>query len=317
MELAIFGAGRSPDEACYKSWRKEYVAVMIHSRRSMSEKVFTVVNYSFLSLLVLSMIIPALNIISLSFSNEIEIIKSKFILLPKGFNLEAYKEIFKNRVLYQGLYNSSIILLIGVPSSVFVTVVSAYLLTCEGLIGARLLGKLLAFSMLFYPGIIPLYILYKKIGIMNTRAVLILPFLMLAYFLIYVKSYFHTIPASIHESAWIDGASRITVLFRIVLPLSKAIIAVLVLWYIVEYWNLYFYPMAFISDITKKTIQPIMRDIVMQTDNSEGASSGASVMLGKNMQMGVMVLSSIPPILAYIVLQKNLIKGILLGSVKG
>jgi ABC-type sugar transport system, permease component len=283
----------------------------------MSEKVFTVVNYSFLSLLVLSMIIPALNIISLSFSNEIEIIKSKFILLPKGFNLEAYKEIFKNRVLYQGLYNSSIILLIGVPSSVFVTVVSAYLLTCEGLIGARLLGKLLAFSMLFYPGIIPLYILYKKIGIMNTRAVLILPFLMLAYFLIYVKSYFHTIPASIHESAWIDGASRITVLFRIVLPLSKAIIAVLVLWYIVEYWNLYFYPMAFISNITKKTIQPIMRDIVMQTDNSEGASSGASVMLGKNMQMGVMVLSSIPPILAYIVLQKNLIKGILLGSVKG
>lgn len=283
---------------------------------SISRTTFKVVNYSLFVIIMSFILIPFINIISVSFSNEIEVIKNGFLFLPKGITLEAYIQIFSKDVLFNGILNSIKIVLIGVPCSVFVTSIAAYLLTLKKLIGTSILGHLLAFSMTFYPGLIPLYILYKKLGIINTHAVLILPFLMTPYFLIYVKNYFHTIPDSVNESARIDGANEMRILFRIILPLAKPIIAVLTLWYMVDYWNLYIYPTAFVSDVAKRTIQPILKDIVMQTGSGEMNQGAGTKLFGKNVAMGVMVISVLPILLVYPYLQKYLVQGIVLGSVK-
>ncbi|NJD02478.1 MAG: carbohydrate ABC transporter permease [Ruminiclostridium sp.] len=277
---------------------------------------FNIGNYTLFSIMCLSMVIPFMNIVSISFSSEVEVIKNGFMLFPRGFTLEAYKQIFSRSVIFSGLLNSVKVVLMGVPLSVFATSVAAYLLTCKELIGVRILGHMMVFSMMFSAGVIPLYILYKRLGIINTHAVLILPYLMFPYYLIFVKNYFHTIPESMKESARIDGANELLILFRIVIPLAKPIIAVLALWYMVDYWNMYFYPLSFITDAEKKTIQPILRDIVMQTGNGEVVKGGGKL-FGKNVTMGVMALTAMPILLIYPYLQKYLVKGIILGAVKG
>jgi putative aldouronate transport system permease protein len=288
----------------------------MRNERSISNTAFNLVNYSFFAIVVLCMVIPFLNVVSVSLSNEIEVIKSRYLIFPKGITLEAYKQIFTTSTLFNGILNSVKIVLIGVPCSVFVTSIAAYLLTLKKLVGTTILGHLFIFNMMFGPGLIPLYVLYKRIGIINTHAVLILPFLMVPYFLIYVKNYFHTIPDSIKESAQIDGASEMRILFRIILPLAKPIIAVLVLWYLVDYWNLYVYPTIFLTDEAKRTIQPILKDIVMQTGSGEMNQGSGAKIFGKNVAMGVMVISALPILIVYPYLQKYLIKGIILGGVK-
>ena len=277
---------------------------------------FNIANYTLFSIMCLSMIIPFMNIVSMSFSSEVEIIKSGFMLFPKGVTLEAYKQIFNRSVIFSGLLNSVKVVLIGVPCSVFVTSIVAYLLTCKELIGVRILGHMMVFSMMFSAGVIPLYILYKKLGIINTHAVLILPYLMLPYYLIFVKNYFHTIPDSLKESARIDGANEMLILFRIIIPLATPIIAVLSLWYMVDYWNMYFFPLSFITNTAKQTIQPILRDIVMQTGHGEVVQGGGRL-FGKNVTMGVMTVTALPILAIYPYLQKYLVKGIILGAVKG
>lgn len=285
-------------------------------KKSAASIEFDITNYSVFVIIVLTMLIPFINVISVSLSDEIQVIKNGYLLFPKGFTLEAYKQIFTTSTLSNAILNSIKIVLIGVPCSVLVTTVTAYLLSMKRLVGTSILGHLLVFAMMFGAGIIPNYILFKKLGLINTHAVLILPFLMAPYFLIYVKNYFYTIPDSIQESARIDGASEMLILFKIVLPLAKPIIAVLVLWYLVDYWNMYVSPTVYISDSSKRTIQPILRDIVMQTGSGEMNQGAGVKIFGKNVAMGVMLISIMPILFVYPYLQKYLIQGIILGGVK-
>lgn len=284
-------------------------------RESAGGKLVNILNYGIVGLFVLSIIIPFINVISTSLSKEVEIIKSNYLIWPMGFTIDGYKEIFKTSILYQAIWNSLKVVLIGVPIATICTTVVAYLLTCEKLYGRRILAHLLTFALLFYPGVVPLYILYKKLGMLNHLSVLIIPFFIIPYFLVYVKNYFYTIPASLHESATIDGAGELTILFRIIIPLVKPIMAILVLWYTVDYWSLYFYPLSFITDLSKRTLQPILRDIVMGTDNPQIGVAGTEI-FGRNVAMGVMLVSMLPILLLYPFLQKYLIQGILIGSVK-
>jgi putative aldouronate transport system permease protein len=172
--------------------------------------------------------------------------------------------------------------------------------------------------MMFSGGIIPSYLLISKLGLIDSLWSLILPGMMTAYNVILMKTFFQSLPISLTESATLDGATEVQVFFRIILPLSKAILATIVLFYAVMFWNDFFNGIMYINDRTKKPLQVVLREILLLATADSGSSNvDSSLDLGMNVQMAVAIVSMIPIICVYPFLQKYFTKGVLIGAVKG
>lgn len=285
------------------------------NRNSLGYTIFNYSNIIFFVLLSVIMVVPFANILCLSLEpNYIALETGTIHLIPKEVTLKAYEEIWKNGQIVKSLYNSSFITVIGAIGGVVLTSMLAYGLSFDDVMGRRAISLMVLFTMMFHGGIIPSYILIKNLGMMNSLWSLIIPSIISAYNVILMRAFFKSLPQSLAESAMIDGASEMTIFFRIIIPLSAPIIATITLFYAVGKWNEFFHAIMYITDASKKPLQVILREILIESTNSE---KGKDLDIGMNVKMATVFVAMAPILCVYPFLQKYFSKGILLGAVKG
>lgn len=283
--------------------------------------VFDVVNVILLLAASIICLYPMLYILFASFSDPAELIKYNGILLkPLGFSLAGYKEVVNNKEVFTGLMNTLFYVTVGTTLSVLVTSMLAYPLSRPSFKYRRQLQLFIILTMFVSGGMIPLYLVVKGLGLLNTRWAIILPSLVSAYNLTVMRSSLEQLPISLEESAKLDGANDFVILFRIILPLSKAIVAVMVLFYGVAQWNMWFNASIYLKDRSLYPLQLFLREILINTgaDNMVmDTSTGAKASLQQVIKYALIVVSTVPILVVYPFLQKYFVKGVLLGAVKG
>ncbi len=287
---------------------------------SMKGRMFTIFNYTFLLTFALICVLPFIHVIASSFATVEEVVSKKFILIPSTFSLDAYRYIFSTDIIYKSLLISVFVTFIGTAVSMFLSSLMAYGLSRRDLKGRQTLMFLVVFTMLFSGGMIPTFIVVKTLGLLDSYWALILPTAINAFNLIILKNFFQNIPASLEESAKMDGCNDLGIFFKIVLPLSLPAIATISLFYAVTYWNTYMTAILYLNDSAKWPIQVLLRQIVIVSSGIQGDMSemgAASPPPEQTIKMAVIVVATIPVLLVYPFIQKHFAKGALLGSVKG
>ncbi|KQU63496.1 carbohydrate ABC transporter permease [Rossellomorea marisflavi] len=287
-------------------------------RRSKSGVAFSIVNNTFLVLVALACFIPFVNVIASSFASTQEVIERKFILFPKTFSLDAYHYILSTPTLFKSLVVSIGVTGIGTLVSMVLTALMAYGLSRRYLFGRGFINFLVVFSMLFSGGMIPTFLVVKSFGLIDSYWSLILPVAINAFNLIIMRNFFQALPDSLEESAKMDGCTDFGVFMRIMLPLAMPSIATISLFYAVTYWNTYMTAILYINDSSKWPIQVLLRQIVIVSSGMQAEGSSVDVVPpAQTIKMAVIVIATVPMLVAYPFVQKYFVKGALVGSVKG
>ncbi|WP_168121358.1 carbohydrate ABC transporter permease [Paenibacillus sp. HB172176] len=289
--------------------------------RSRDDKIFDAVVYGITILLFIMVGYPLLFVISASFSNPIDVVDGRVWLLPKGFTLEPYKLVFENEKIWNGYANTIFYAVAGTIINLTMTVLAAYPLSRKDLPGQSYLMFFVTFTMFFSGGLIPTYLLVKDLGINNTVWAMLLPGAIATYNLIVMRSFFqNSIPGELQESAWMDGCNFFRMLWSIILPLSKPILAVMVLFYGVAHWNSYFNALIYLKDRDLYPLQLVLREIlILNQDDMTGGDIGMTerVMMAESIKYSVIIVSSAPVLLLYPFIQRYFVKGVMIGSIKG
>ena len=289
-------------------------------KRSRGERIFTVFNYTFLTAVILLCIYPVWYVAMASFSDSNMLTQhTGLLLLPKGFNLDAYTKVFKNPMILRGYLITLFLLLVGVPINIIMTSLGAYFLSRKRVLFKKPIMIAIMFTMFFSGGMIPFYLNLKELHMTNTLWGLIIPFMINTYNLVIMKTAFESIPDSLIEAAQIDGASHWKILFSIVLPLSKAIIAVMVLYYGVSTWNSWFWASAILRERQLYPLQVILREILLQNDvtsMSAGAAATDAESIAMSIKYATIMVATIPILCVYPFVQKYFTKGTMVGAVK-
>lgn len=268
-------------------------------------------------LICIATIYPFLTVISTSLSDSTDIANANgLVLFPLHPTFAAYETIFSGGIVTAALVRSMLITVIGTLCSLAATVGMAYGLSRRDLAFGRFILLTALFTMLFTPGIIPSFLMVKQLGLLGSYAALVLPTLISAFNLVVVRSFFMGLPQELFEAARIDGAGDFRILVRIVLPLSKGVLAVVGLFYAVAYWNAFFNAMLYL-DSDMWPLSMILRQYVLLGSPLDTASVGEISAPSQAIQMAVVVISVIPILLVYPFLQKYFTKGVLTGAVKG
>ncbi len=266
---------------------------------------------------------PLVNVLASSVSSPAALIKGKVSFWPVGFNLDAYKQIFQSRLLLTGYKNSIIYMVVGTTINIIMTVLAAYPLSVKDFAGRKFLTGLFLFTMIFTAPLIPTYINIEQLGLVDTIWAMVLPGAISVYNLIIARTFFQsTIPDEMLEAARLDGADDICIMTRLVIPLSKSILAVLVLYYAVAHWNSYFDAYIYLSSEKKFTLQVVLRNIMStaaalqeMADATVDQSNRAAMI--EVLKYAVIVFGSLPVIALYPLVQKHFVKGVMIGSLKG
>lgn len=260
---------------------------------------------------------PMLSVLATSLSTQAEIAANNgFVLFPTQPSLEAYRLIFSGGVVTAALVRSLLITLVGTAASLLVTICMAYALSRRDLWGGRFFLMAALLTMLFSPGLIPNFLMVKELGLLNTYAALILPGLVSAFNLVVMRSFFMNLPQELFEAARIDGAGDLRILSTIVLPLSKGVVAVVGLFYMVGYWNAFFGAMLYL-DSSKWPLSMILRQYVLLGQPLDGVSAAEISAPSQAIQMAVVVVSLIPIVCVFPFVQRFFTAGVLTGAVKG
>lgn len=293
-------------------------------RRSRGEKIFGGVNLFLMILLLCFFLYPLLNMLSISCSNEYAVLRAEVTFFPIGFNPQAYEMIFRTQELWRSVANSLFVALVGCVSSLIMLSLAAYPLAFAKFYGKKIYTFLILFTMWFNGGIIPTFLTIMQLGLYDSLWSLIFNSMVSAYYVVIVRSYFSSIPISVVESARIDGANDFKILFQLILPLSKPVLATVALWVIVGHWNDYLNALLFISSKENYTLQLVLKELVLNADSSiynismsSTVSTGGAVALGQQVRNAVLVVAMIPMVILYPFVQRYFVSGIMLGSVKG
>ena len=288
-------------------------------QESFGERMYSFVVYALLTVLCLLIVIPLLHIISGSFSDPMSLLRGEVGLLPKGFTTSMYEKVFKDSEIWQGYWNTIVYTVVGTLISVALTACGAYPLSRKDFFGRNVFMGLFVFTMFFTGGMIPTYLLVKGLGMLHTMWALVLPSAVSTYNLIIMRTFFQTsIPGELAESASLDGCNDLGIFFRIVIPLSAPIFAVMVLFYGVAQWNSWFPALLYISDRTLYPLQMVLREVLIQSDISNMAGSTGDVeVIGDGLKYATMVVATLPIMCLYPFLQKYFVKGVMIGAVKG
>ncbi len=270
--------------------------------------------------IVIIMIFPLVYVIAVSFSSAQDVLGDGLVLFPANPTLDAYRAIFEGGVVNRALRVSIGLTVFGTLAQMVVTTMLAYGLSRPGVPGSRIALFIVLGAFLFSPGMIPSYLLVKELGMLDTYAALIVPGLVNAFNLIVLRNFFMNIPQELIDAARVDGASDVQIFLRITLPLSKAALAVISLFYGVAIWNAFFNAVLYIYDTSKWPIQLVLRQYVLQ-----GSSLAQAAEFNPNqpppppqtIQMAIVVVATIPILLVYPFLQKYFTKGVLTGAIKG
>lgn len=285
-------------------------------------KIFDVIVYIISTLLLLVVLYPLILVVSNSFSDPAYVASGQVIFFPKGLNLEGYKAVFGAKDIMIGYANTIFYTGVGTAINLAVTLPAGYALTKKNVPGRNLVMTMFLITMYFSGGMIPTFLTVNKLGLYNTRLVLLILGAFSVYNCIICRSFFASLPQELEESAVIDGCSPLRTFAQIVLPLSKALIGVMVLYFAVGHWNSYFNAMIYLIDEDKKPLQLVLRRILLRAQELAKAEEGgelAAMMADREalIRYAVIVVSAAPLLIIYPFLQKYFEKGVLIGSVKG
>ena len=288
-------------------------------RRSVGDIIANVVIYILLTLIAVIMVIPFIYVIAASFATEAEIQTRPIFFIPDSPTLDAYARIFDMNDMGTRVFHSLLISVcvtaIGTFINLFFTTTMAYGLSRSNLIGKKPLLNMVLFTMVFGGGMIPLFLVVKGLGMYDTYAALILPGAISAYNMIIVRNFFMERPRELEEAASIDGCSDIGIFIKIALPLSLPCLATFGLFYAVGHWNNYFGALLYLEDSTKFPFQLVLRNIVMQTAETQTEPNALSP--EDTLKMAVIVIGTVPILIVYPFLQKHFAAGVMVGAVKG
>lgn len=289
---------------------------------SRADRLFDIVNYVILTIVLLIVAYPLYFIVIASVSDPIAVYAGEVILWPHRFTWEGYERILEYEAFFTGYRNTFIYTLIGTTVNVLITIPGAYALSRKDLVGRNVMMMMVTFTMIFNGGLIPTYLLVLQLKLYNSMWALILPVAVSAWNLIVARTFFQqTIPDELLEAATLDGCSNFQFFMRVVLPLSKSIIAVMVLFYAVNHWNGYFNALIYLKSPEKYPLQLVLRNILFENslgDMVEDASTlAAQQRMGDLIKYGVIMASSLPLLILYPFLQRYFIQGVMIGAVKG
>ena len=291
-------------------------------KTSTGEKIFTVFNYTFITVLCLVMLYPFWHVVMQSFSSMEATLKGGVFLYPKGFNLDTYRSVFNNPQVYTGFATSIMVTVIGTVLGTLLTAMTAYPLSKSRLRGGKVLMVIVLITMIFAGGMIPSFLLIQELGLMDNRLALILPALVSAYNCIIMKNFFMSIPESLEESARIDGANDIRIFFSIIVPLSKATIAT----------SRCSWPLLtgtttsprFCTSVHRQCGAVARRCFATCWTNTQQAMAQAGVNVintsntnSETIKAGTIVISTVPILVVYPFVQKYFVTGVMIGGVKG
>ncbi|MDF2925638.1 MAG: lplC1 [Paenibacillaceae bacterium] len=282
------------------------------------EKLFYGFNYLFLAACGVVAVFPFFYVVAVSVTPYVEVIRhGGFILLPRHITLEAYRQLLTESEIPRAFLNSVFITGTATALGLLMTTMLAFGLAKKSLPGRQPILLLLLFTMFFSGGLIPQYLLMKWLGLLDTYAVLILSGTVSVFNMLIMKGFFENLPAGLEEAALIDGASELQALWKVILPLSRPVMATIGLFYAVGYWNSFFEAVLYVRDTAKHPLQPVLQKMLMVPDASEIAGSIEDYVPSEAVKMAAVVVSILPILLVYPFLQKHFTKGVLLGSVKG
>lgn len=293
---------------------------MVRSK-SLGYKVFQFFNYTIISLIAFICLAPMIHTLFASFSDPSRLSAHVGIILkPLGFTLEGYKLVLSNPNIYTGYFNTIIYVSGSVLMGLFLTVTSGYVLSRKNLYFKSALMFFIVFTMLFNGGIIPFYMVIQKLGWLDSRWALIIPGCCSVFNIIIMRTSMSEIPDSLEEAARIDGAGSITILLKIIIPLSKATIAVIILFSAVAQWNAWFHASMFLQDRSLYPLQLVLRDILLKNDTSQMGREDmeSSMAIYKELvKYCTTIVATVPILLVYPFVQKHFVKGVMIGSLKG
>ena len=286
---------------------------------TLGDVAFDIINTIVLLILTVVCLYPIYYCVVASISDPTAMTASGGVMLwPKGLQFEAYKAVAANKEIVSGYLNTLFYVIIGTSLNVVLSIMGAYVLSRKHLLLKGFLNMYVALTMFVSGGMVPLYLLVKGIGLLNSRWAIILVVAVNTYNLIMARTYFSTIPASLEESARIDGASELRILFSIMVPLSGPIIAVISLYYAVGHWNSWFNEMIYLSDRSKYPIQLFLREILILNQVSAASQdfSADKLPLAESIKYATIVVATLPILCVYPFAQKYFVKGVMIGAVK-
>jgi putative aldouronate transport system permease protein len=290
-------------------------------KRTLSERAFVYAVYGLLVTAQLITLYPVVLVISLSISDPRAVMNGEVLLFPRGFSLESYRYILRDGEMWMSYGNTVLYAVAGTSLNVTLTVLGAYTLSRTRFFLRDTAMVLITLTMFFSGGLIPLFIIVSKLGMYNTRLAVLLPTAVSVYNLIVARAFFQNVPESMYESAFMDGANEMQILLRIYLPLCKAILAVLALFYAVRHWNSYFDAMLFLADKSKQPVQlyliRVVLDNVMASLNLESADDVRRQLIATQLRYSVIVVVMMPIVMVYPFVQRHFVKGIMIGAIKG
>jgi len=286
--------------------------------KSISDRVFDAVNYLFVTLFAVACLFPLIYVASYSVMPYSEYLRNPLNLIPSFLDFGAYKQIIKMPSIWSGYRVTITITVLGVILNIFLMVISAYPLSKKDLKGRNAVLMMVTFTMFFNGGLIPNFYLIKTLGMYNTIWSMIIPGALSAYNLILMKNFMATIPESLEESAIIDGANEVIILFRIIVPLSMPAIATFIIFHAVNQWNTFFNAIIYTSKRSLWPLMLIVRDLVVDDGGiaKDNMDSDSNVQVF-TIKMAIIIFTTLPILVVYPFLQKYFMKGILVGSVKG
>lgn len=284
---------------------------------------FDIFNYVLMAVLTIVSLFPLYYVVIISFASQASIQQHLIYALPYSISIDAYKYIMKDSLVFHSFFVSLVITIIGTLLAVLICTACAYTLSKKDIPGKKLMFLYVMIPMFFGGGLIPSYLNTKMLGLIDNLWVMILPGIVSTYYLILIKSFLEDLPPSVEESAKIDGANDLVILFRIVFPMSMPIIATMALFFAVDYWNNYFTALVYITNQNLMPLQTVLYQIMSNFNSVMASQTGAAIaadnaqVYSLSLQMAVIVITTIPILCVYPFVQKYFTKGIRLGAVKG
>lgn len=279
---------------------------------------FQVVNTILMSVIVIVMLYPFWYVLVGSFSSVGHLIENGFVLWPDGFHFDSYRQVFRNSLIPTAYRNTIIITLRGTAISMVLTILGAYVLSIRNLPGKKALTIFFVLTMLFNGGLVPTYLVVSKLKLIDSLWSLILPSAISTYNMVLMRNFFQSVPDELYEAACIDGESMMGYLIHVLLPLSKASIATITMFYAVAYWNDYFKSLIYIRDSALWPMQTVLRQALQTAQFNTMMYEDAAQSLSTETLKDAMIIVSVLPILCvYPFVQKYFVKGVMVGSLKG
>ena len=279
---------------------------------------FTIINTTIMLFVIAVTLYPFWYVLVGSFSSVGHLVENGFVLWPDGFHFDAYKQVFRNDLIPTAYKNTILVTVIGTIISMVLTILGAYVLSIKNLPGKKGLTILFVLTMLFNGGLVPTYLVVSELKLIDSLLALILPTAISTYNMVLMRNFFQSVPNELYETACIDGESMIGYLVHILLPLSKASIATIVMFYAVAYWNDYFKSLIYIRDSALWPMQTVLRQALQTAQFNTMMYEDAAQSLSTETLKDAMIVVSVLPILCiYPFVQKYFVKGVMVGSLKG